>query len=123
MRTILPCYVKFKYCHYRPTWDTMLFWDVLFIWFSSFCINVVTLYVMPHFVPNQFMLDKHRDKGKEEWEIYSWCVRDAMLKSGQFEDSDLSYREKMQFENYMNKFAETFEFRGRTYPADLKEGI
>ena len=63
------------------------------------------------------MLETHRDKGKTEWEIYAWCVRDAMAKTGKFELSDLSYRDKMQFENYMNKFTETISYKGKTYPS------
>ena len=40
---------------------------------------------MPPFTPNEEMLEKHADKGKEDWEIYAWCVRDAMAKAGNFE--------------------------------------
>lgn len=36
--------------------------------------------IMPDFTPNPWMLEKYADKGKEPWEIYAWCVRDAMSK-------------------------------------------
>lgn len=39
---------------------------------------------MPPFVPNQYMLEKHHDKGEYDWEIYAWCLRDAMAKAGKF---------------------------------------
>ena len=35
---------------------------------------------MPEFTPNTIMLERHADKGNEPWEIYAWCVRDAMSK-------------------------------------------
>jgi hypothetical protein len=30
------------------------------------------------------MYTKYADKGTEKWEIYAWCVRDAMAKAGNF---------------------------------------
>jgi len=35
---------------------------------------------MPEFTPNTEMLAKHADKGTQSWEIYAWCVRDAISK-------------------------------------------
>ena len=40
---------------------------------------------MPIFTPNEAMLEKHADKGKEDWEIFAWCVREAISKAGRFE--------------------------------------
>jgi hypothetical protein len=28
------------------------------------------------------MFETHRDKGKEDWEIYAWAIRDIMAKVG-----------------------------------------
>ena len=52
---------------------------------SYFAFRKCTLHIMPPFTPNEEMLEKHADKGKEDWEIYAWCVRDAMAKAGNFE--------------------------------------
>ena len=37
---------------------------------------------MPEFTPNEHMLELHKDKGKEPWEIYAWCVQDIIAKKG-----------------------------------------
>lgn len=43
-----------------------------------------TLYELPLFVPNDYLFEKHKDKGTEKWEIIAWAVRDAMAKVGGF---------------------------------------
>lgn len=49
------------------------------------------------------MLEKHSDKGEFDWEIYAWCVRDAMCKASGFGKCEQSYRDKMVYENFMQK--------------------
>lgn len=49
---------------------------------------------MPKFIPNEYLFKTHADKGTERWEIYAWAVRDAMMKCGQFEQCDISFRVK-----------------------------
>jgi hypothetical protein len=39
---------------------------------------------LPIFQPNDYLFEKHRDKGKEKWEIFAWAVRDIMAKHGGF---------------------------------------
>ena len=58
---------------------------------------------MPDFTPNSWMLEKHADKGDEPWEIYAWCVREAISKySGiQVLDEKLSLKDKLAFESLM----------------------
>jgi hypothetical protein len=51
---------------------------------SSGGIYKQTLHIMPEFEPNEHMYTKYADKGTEKWEIYAWCVRDAMAKAGNF---------------------------------------
>jgi len=43
---------------------------------------------MPEFVPNEYMFTKYASKGAEKWEVYAWCVRDAMIKAGDFKVVD-----------------------------------
>ena len=40
--------------------------------------------MMADFKPNDYLLEKHADKGEEDWEIFAWAVRDAMAKQGNF---------------------------------------
>lgn len=39
---------------------------------------------MPDFKPNKYLLETHKDKGKDEWEIFAWAVRDVMARVGGF---------------------------------------
>ena len=37
---------------------------------------------MPPFIPNDYLFEKHKDKGEEKWEIYAWAMREAMCEAG-----------------------------------------
>jgi hypothetical protein len=88
---------------------------------SNLGFTISTLYIMPPFVPNQYMLDLHQDKGLYDWEIYAWCVRDAIAKAGSFEKCDMQNRERMKYWKLMNMYTDSCEFEGRTYYApDVK---
>ena len=39
---------------------------------------------LPVFIPNRYLFETHKDKGKSEWEIYAWAVRDVMAKASGF---------------------------------------
>lgn len=80
MRTIQPCYTRHSYCHISPSYDSISIQYQLILWLSNLGFSVSTLYIMPPFVPNQYMLDAHMDKGECDWEIYAWCLRDAIAK-------------------------------------------
>ena len=56
---------------------------------------------MPPFYPNDYLFEKHADKGKEKWEIYAWAVRDIMCKVGGFETNDQHYIEKIRYETLL----------------------
>ena len=49
----------------------------------------------PVFQPNDYLWKKHADKGKEQWEIYAWAVRDIMAKESGFKITDQCVREKI----------------------------
>lgn len=80
MRTVIPCYVEFKCGMVYPFYDTMDFSPLCILLLSQLQISSSTLNIMPDFTPNSVMLDKHADKGREPWEIFAWCVRDAICK-------------------------------------------
>lgn len=57
--------------------------------------------VLPDFTPNEFLFEKHREKGEERWEVYAWAVRDVIMKAGNFQDCKQVMRHKIVYENYM----------------------
>ena len=82
---------------------------------STFGYYKSTVYIMPDFVPNEHMLRKHADKGSDDWEIYASCVREAIAKAGGFGLSDVHMREKMAYEEFMQKNVDCVTFNGVTY--------
>lgn len=67
-----------------------------------FCLcqlfSVHTCYIFPQFIPNDYLFEKHADKGKNKAEIFAWAVRDAMSKEMKVE--------KFEIENALAKFRE-----------------
>jgi hypothetical protein len=57
---------------------------------------------MPDFVPNEYLFETHKDKGKERWEIYAWALRQAMSKASNLPTSDQQAREKLKLERFLN---------------------
>ena len=84
MRTVQPCYIKISERMVQPTWEVTHFAANITLIISSLCMYNCTIYIMPEFTPTKKMLNMHRDKGSEDWEIYAECVREAMSKSGDF---------------------------------------
>ena len=72
---------------------------------------------MPPFVPNQYMLDTHHDKGHCDWEIYAWCLRDAIAKQGDFGLCDMRMSERLAYQDFMNKKTHSIDHKGKTYTA------
>ena len=122
MRTIQPCFVKFKYGMVNPCYDVIDFWHLIILMTASFGFYSSHLYIMPPFTPNEYMLEKHADKGSEDWEIFAWCVRDAMAKTGNFKTSDQPLREKLKFERFMKCETDEMEHNGVVYtPKDISK--
>ena len=103
MRTVQPTYIKIKGGDVHLTYS-MIDILVLFLLLSSeLSVRKATLYIMPPFKPNEAMLTKHADKGKEDWQIYAWCVRDAIAKAGGFKKAEFpSYKERTDYCDFMN---------------------
>ena len=81
MRTVIPSFTSFEWLgQIRPVYDTCDFFPLAFLLLSSLETNCVTLNIMPEFIPNPTMLEMHADKGEQPWEIFAWCVRDAIAK-------------------------------------------
>ena len=80
MRTVIPSFIVVQSGMVWPFYDTIDFFPMLYLILCDLSFTVSTLYIMPEFTPNAVMLEKHADKGKEPWEIFAWCVRDAICK-------------------------------------------
>ena len=50
----------------------------------SWCGMTCKILDLPEFEPNDYLFEKHKDKGTERWEIFAWAVRDIMLKASGF---------------------------------------
>ncbi len=48
---------------------------------------------LPIFIPNDYLFETHKDKGKEKWEIYSWAIRDIIAKVGDLKFTEISLRD------------------------------
>lgn len=96
MKTVSPHVIKYTWNKVSPTWDSMSFLAQAPIMYSYGTYKCVVK-VLPDFKPNQYLLDTHRDKGKEDWEIFAWAVRDVMAKVGEFEKNEQSLRDKVLY--------------------------
>ena len=117
MRTIIPSFVTFpKMGMIRPFYDTVEFFPLVFLLCASFGTNSCTLHIMPEFTPNTKMLELHADKGDAPWEIYAWCVRDAMCKlSGLPKQNNNNLKDKFAYIDFMNCHKDYMEVHGRMF--------
>lgn len=110
MRPVTPCFVKMGESLVNPCYDVLDFWHLVIFMMSSFSGYCTTLHIMPTFVPNDYMLKKFAHKVAkrddlepvEPWEIYAWCVRDAMAAESGMKVSDMPLSKKIEYENFMN---------------------
>lgn len=117
MRTVIPTYISFdKMGQVSPMYDTLAFFPLIFMIFSTFGTYKVTLHIMPEFTPNPIMLDRHADKGAEPWEIYAWCVRDAISKkSGLPKQANNNFKDKTAYCEFMTCEKDYMEVYGRIF--------
>ena len=78
MRTVQPCYVEIEHNGFSPNLDIMDWQVVAGLWLCHFGYFKSTLHIMPAFTPNEYMLDNFSHMGDEDWQIFAWCVRDAI---------------------------------------------
>ena len=103
MRTVQPTFCKVTGGRVRLVYSILEI-PVLFIMLlSEMTFRKATIYIMPPFEPNDEMLTLHADKGNEDWEIYAWCLRDAMAKAGEFKKLDNNpYESRTAYFKYMH---------------------
>lgn len=71
--------------------------------------------IMPEFTPTNWMLENQSKKGKEPWEIYSECVREAMIRHGEFETENHRIRDKLAYEDMMCATKDTATIDGQSF--------
>ena len=79
--------------------------------------------IMPMFSPNDHMLQKFAQTVKdsengvepEPWQIYAWCVRDAMAKQSGMSVSDMPMSKKQEYEKFMNFKLNQVEYKDVVY--------
>lgn len=71
---------------------------------------VAEVYELPAFEPNDYLYEKHADKGKEKWEIFAWATRDAVAKVGGFGQHDLNFKERIATYDYYTGKKNTLTF-------------
>ena len=64
---------------------------------------------LPPFKPNKYLFETHKDKGKEEWEIYAWAVRDVMSKVSGKPTIEVDVKEKAEFKKFMTGKTDVLE--------------
>lgn len=50
--------------------------------------NACQRYELPIFIPNDYLFETHKDKGKNKAEVFAWALRDAMSKASGLPCSD-----------------------------------
>ena len=68
------------------------------------------------------MLELHKDKGKEPWEIYAWCVQDIIAKKGGLKKAKyVSVSDKFKYGHIYEKKADKVEFDGKVFTVNSSE--
>ena len=54
---------------------------------------------MPVFEPNDFFWEHHWDGKEEKWVAFARAVRQAIIETGDFKDTPMSMRDKLEYKN------------------------
>ena len=93
--------LKYRWKNFSPTWEGMPFLSHAMMQFALLRWFVCDVYVLPPFKPNDYLLQKHADKGAEPWEIFAWAVREVMAREGDFRLTSQSIRDKIAYRDFM----------------------
>jgi hypothetical protein len=77
----------------------------------------LTMTILPPFLPNEYLLKTHADKGKTDWEIFAWAVRDSMANAGKFKLIDTDSRDKQVYKDFMNGKTDEINVNGKILTA------
>ena len=81
LKAVEPLVLVYDKSHLNPAYDVMPLFPHLIIYLSQL-YSTCRILRLPTFEPTAWMYENHKDKGKEDWEIYAQCVREAMAKAG-----------------------------------------
>ena len=100
-----------------PTYDIVNLGALFMLMLSSIEFRVAKIVIMPEFTPNAIMLEKHWDRGDEPWEIYAWCVRDAIAKYSGIQklEEKLCLKDKLAYAELMNSNLDRVEINGQMF--------
>ena len=117
MRTITPSYFTVSGGQVRPTYDTLGLIPLIVLMSTLLNFRFAKISIMPDFTPNAYMMENHGDKGDEPWEVFAWCVRDAIAKKASLIklDEKLNLKDKYAFVALMNGDADNAEINGQIF--------
>ena len=81
---MIPLVITYKHFGpFDPQWDALNFMVHGILMFSVGFYSC-TMSVLPPFLPNEYLLETHRDKTKDgqDWEVFAWAIQDVMCKVG-----------------------------------------
>jgi hypothetical protein len=86
-RAVIPTIYEYKMAGLavHPNVECLNNWQVHPLSASLFSTCTVEIKFFPPFQPNDYLFRKFSGKGKEDWEVYAWAVRDFMVKNSHLE--------------------------------------
>ena len=114
MRTVTPSFFTISSGQISPTYEAFSPIVLQILMSASLYVRCSTLVVLPEFTPNPKMLELHADKGECPWEIYAWCVRDAISKYSGIQklDEKLCLKDRLAFISLMSGEVDSAEING-----------
>ena len=85
---------------FSPAYDIIELLPLFILELSWSCLKC-KIYKLPEIYPTEFLFTRPQAQGKEPWEVYSDFAYEIMSKYGELTPSDISLREKLHFEGFM----------------------
>ena len=92
LKSVKPIVLKYTPSDISTQVNRYAIWPIQIMLTASLKPTVVEVSELPIFIPNDYLFETHKDKGKEKWEIFAWAVQDVIAKVGNFDKTDYSIR-------------------------------
>ena len=79
--------------------------------------------MLPPFKPNQYLLEKFKDKGSNDHEIFAWATREAMSKFTGLKTCEADVKHKVMYKRFMAGKIDEMEMNGKTFTAEPMPNI